>query len=331
MDPKPSPILTFLRRQAPLILDGGLATELESRGCDLADELWSAGYLLMDPDAIRQAHLDYLAAGADCVVTASYQATLTGFRRRGASLEEARTLLARSVELALEAREAFLRRPGPGRQPPLVAASVGPYGAFLADGSEYTGDYDRDEEGLVAFHRERFEILAASGADLLACETLPSAAEARALKRLLTARPGRWAWFSFSCRDGRHLCDGSELASIAAELDDCEQVAAIGVNCTAPRHVGELIGEIRRVSAKPVVVYPNSGEIYDAAAKSWIGDPDPEDFAVAAAGWVERGAAAVGGCCRTGPEHIRRIRRRVLDPRAITRGSSKAEPLRWRG
>ncbi|HEX9731467.1 MAG TPA: homocysteine S-methyltransferase [Thermoanaerobaculia bacterium] len=307
-----NPVNAFLRRQQPMILDGGLATEMEARGCDLSDELWSAGYLLLDPDVIRRVHLDYLAAGADCVTAATYQATLRGFRRRGLSLHDARTLLLRAVELAREARDRFWEEAPPGRLRPLVAASVGPYGAYLADGSEYTGAYDRDENALVAFHRRRFALLAASGADLLACETVPSAAEARALLRLLRESPGTWAWLSFSCRDGRHLADGSEIAAIAAEAAAGERVAAVGVNCTAPRFVPELLDEIRRVSERPIVVYPNSGELWDAAAKRWRGRPDPDDFAAAAAVWVERGAALVGGCCRTGPEHVRRIRRRLL-------------------
>lgn len=296
-----------------MIVDGGLATELEARGCDLSGELWSAGYLLKDPDAIRRVHADYLAAGADCLVTATYQATLSGFMKLGISAEEARSLLLRAVELAVEARDAFWLGAPPGRLRPLVAASVGPYGAYLADGSEYTGDYDRDEAGLYAFHAERFHLLAASGADFLACETLPSHREARVLLKLLREVPGTFAWFSFSCRDGRHLCDRSEVAEVAAELDACAQVAALGLNCTAPRFVPRLIAEIRRVSDKPVVVYPNSGEIYDGTKKQWIGDPDPEDFAHSAAQWVRQGAALVGGCCRTGPEHIRQIRRRVVE------------------
>lgn len=295
-----------------MILDGGLATEMEAQGCDLSDELWSAGYLLLDPDVIGRVHRDYLAAGADCVITATYQATLTSFRRRGLSPREARALLNRAVELAVEARDAFWNDAPPGRRRPLVAASIGPYGAYLADGSEYTGAYDRDEDGLMAFHRRRFELLATSGADLLACETLPSATEARALLRLLRDSPGTWAWFSFQCRDGRRLADGSEIAAAAAEVAACERVAAVGVNCTAPRFVPELVERIRGVTDRPIVVYPNSGEHYDVGTRSWLGTPDPEDFATAAAGWVERGAALVGGCCRTGPEHIRRIRERLV-------------------
>ncbi len=310
-----NPVQSILARQGVLLLDGGLATELEARGCDLSDELWSAGYLLMDPEIIRHVHLDYLHAGADCLVTATYQATLSGFRRRGASPSEARQLLELAVELALEAREMFWsqRDHRRGRLRPLVAASIGPYGAFRADASEYTGDYDLDEDGLVNFHRERFDILARGGADLLACETIPSHSEARALVRLLRDRPNARAWISFSCRDGRRISDGSELAAVAAELETCPQVVAIGVNCTAPRWISDLIGEIRRVSAKPIVVYPNSGEKYDIVQKCWIDDATPIDFAEACTEWVAKGARLIGGCCRTGPQHIRQMRHRLLE------------------
>ena len=198
------PITAFLDAQDVVILDGGLATALEARGHDLRDRLWSARLLVDDPAAIRAVHEAYLEAGADCVTTASYQATIEGFLTRGLTDDRAIELLRLSVHLACEARDRFWRagEARRGRLRPLVAASVGPYGAFLANGAEYTGDYDLDEDGLHAFHRRRFAILAGAGGDLLACETIPSRAEGRALARLIDETPGARAWLSFSCRDG---------------------------------------------------------------------------------------------------------------------------------
>ncbi|MGI5490746.1 homocysteine S-methyltransferase [Microtetraspora malaysiensis] len=283
-----------------LILDGGLATHLEALGCDLSDDLWSAKLLLEDPGMIRQVHLDYFAAGADVATTASYQASIPGFVRRGLTSREAAGLIRLSVELAVQARDTAGRG--------LVAASVGPYGAYLADGSEYTGDYDLDEAGLTAWHRDRLEILANAGADLLACETIPSLAEARALATLLGELPSVRAWVSFSCRDDEHISDGTPLRECAALFAELPQVIAVGVNCTAPRHIPGLIG---RIEGKPVVVYPNSGETWDAAGHRWLGLTDPVEYGEAAARWHALGAAYVGGCCRTTPEHIRQIRARV--------------------
>ncbi|MFQ5350419.1 MAG: homocysteine S-methyltransferase, partial [Thermoanaerobaculia bacterium] len=216
------------------VLDGGLATELEARGHDIGDELWSARLLLDDPESIRRLHLDYLEAGADCIVSASYQASVEGFVPRGLSEAEAEATLRRAVELARAARDEFWRSAGhrTDRSRPLVAASVGPYGAFLADGSEYTGDYGLDADGLARFHRRRLEILAGCGADLLACETIPSAVEAGVLADLLAELPACHAWISFSCRDGERLRDGTEIARIAARLADSPRVVAVGVNCT---------------------------------------------------------------------------------------------------
>ena len=197
-----NPITPFIERQGALVLDGGLATELERRGADLSDVLWSARLLADDPALIRQVHLDYYWAGADCCTSASYQATVPGFMARGLSDGDARALIRRSVTLAAEARDAFWAA-GPHRRRlrPLVAASVGPYGAYLADGSEYIGDYDLDEAGLLEFHRERWALLASSGADLLACETIPSFAEARALADLLAQTAGAWGWVRLPFRD----------------------------------------------------------------------------------------------------------------------------------
>jgi homocysteine S-methyltransferase len=280
-----------------LVLDGGLATHLETLGCDLSDDLWSARLLVENPDVIRQAHLDFFEAGADVATTASYQASVPGFVRRGHTPDEARDLIRLSVELAVQARDAA----GHG----LVAASVGPYGAYLANGAEYTGDYDLSEDGLADWHRERFELLAETGADLLACETIPSFAEARALATLLREAPSVRAWVSFSCRDGEHVSDGTPLKECAALFAELPQVVAVGVNCTAPRFIPSLIGQ---VPDKPVVVYPNSGETWDAADHRWLGLADPVEYGEAAAEWHALGATYIGGCCRTTPEHIRQIR-----------------------
>ena len=308
-----NPIRPFWQRQAALIVDGGLATQLEARGCDLGDALWSARLLRDDPALIEQVHLDYLYAGADCIITSSYQATIAGFGQQGVSEEMAEKLLRRSVTLAINARSRFwsVAANRVGRERPLVAASIGPYGAFLANGAEYTGDYDLDEVGLVDFHRRRWHILADTQADLLACETIPSFKEARALSRLLEEGPQRLAWFSFSCGDGEHICDGTPIVDCARWLEGFEQVIAVGVNCTAPRYVPELVGRLFAVTRKPIIVYPNSGETYDAQEKRWRGLSIPAEFGTYSREWRRAGAALIGGCCRTTPEHIRQIRDRL--------------------
>jgi homocysteine S-methyltransferase len=307
------PIRPFLTHQSTLILDGGLATHLETLGCDLNDELWSARLLLENPDVIRQAHLDYFGAGADCAITASYQATIPGIMARGLSEAEAVRLLRLSVELGVAARDEFWAVSENHRQRlrPIVAASVGPYGAYLADGSEYTGDYDLDEEGLLLWHRSRWHILAHTEADLLACETIPSYQEARALLRLVDETVETAVWFSFSCRDGQHIHDGTPLAKCVAYVADHPQVVAVGINCTAPRFIPSLIEIVRDTTDKPIVVYPNSGETYDVENKCWLGQSDPSEFGTISREWRKMGAALIGGCCRTGPDHIRQIRDRV--------------------
>jgi len=309
-----SPLTPFLDEYGVMILDGGLATELEARGFDLDDELWSARVLLEDPEAIRQLHVDYLSAGADCIITASYQGTIPGFMKRGLDEAEAEQLLRSSVALAVDARDSFWREPANrvSRYKPIVAASVGPYGAYLADGSEYTGRYDLDEAGLKEFHRRRWQLMAATDADILACETIPSYAECRALAQLLLETPGRYAWFAFSCKDAQHVSDGSRLADCLSFLDDIEQVAAVGINCTSPVHVLGLLAEARAVTDKPLVLYPNSGELFDAESKRWTGRADALDFAQGCQEWRAAGASVIGGCCRTGPEHIRQIRERLI-------------------
>jgi homocysteine S-methyltransferase len=312
--PTDNPITAFVKHQGAMILDGGLATALEARGYDLDDDLWSAKILLDDPDAIRQVHMDFLAAGADCIATASYQASLPGFCKRGLSDGEGIELLRRSVTLAVGARDTFWNDPAnqQGRLRPLVAASVGPYGAYLADGSEYTGRYNIDDEGLREFHRERWHILAGSEADLLACETIPSRQEARVLTKLLKETPDRWVWMSFSCRNESELSDGNRLANVVRNYDGEPNVAAIGINCTAPEFVSSLITEVRKETKKPVIVYPNSGERYDSDQKAWVGTRPTVDWEKASAEWARLGATGIGGCCRVGPQEIATVRRQLI-------------------
>ncbi len=303
------PIAEALAAQRVLILDGALATELERRGADLKDPLWSAKCLLERPDMIRDVHLDYLEAGADIVTTATYQATFEGFGAHGIGHEGAARSMRDAVALAVAARDEFWSEPRRRveRLRPLVAASVGPYGAMLADGSEYRGSYAISDRGLAAFHRPRLEVLAGSGADLLACETIPCMREALVLAQLLEEHPAMTAWISFSCRDGAHDCAGEPISECAAALRSHPQIAAVGVNCTPPEYVQELLCRMRAHTDKPLIAYPNSGETYDASTKSWSGAcaTRPADQAP---GWYRAGARLIGGCCRTTPQDIGALR-----------------------
>ena len=301
-----NPIASILDRQPALVIDGALATELESRGYNLKDELWSAKILLEQPEAIKQLHYDYFKAGADCVITASYQATIEGFMKRGLSEEGAIDLIKKSVRLAIEARDEFWAEEvnRVGRAKPFVAASIGPYGAYLADGSEYRGDYGLTEEQLIEFHRPRMDALIDAGAELLACETIPSPIEARALVKLLSEFEGVHAWISFSCRDEAHVCEGERLEECIRQVEWSPKVAAVGVNCTSPKFIPSLIREAKKATDKPILVYPNSGESYSAEKKDWNNDPVFESFGEEAKEWFNAGARLIGGCCRTSPEDI---------------------------
>lgn len=303
-----NPLVPFLENDGCVVLDGALATELERRGENLRDPLWSAKVLLDNPELILAVHLDYFRAGANVAITASYQATFAGFAARGLEPGAAGDLMLRSVELAQRARDAFCfeapHRTGPK---PVVAASIGPYGAFLANGAEYTGDYGIGAEELWEFHRERLALMASSGVDLLACETIPSLQEAEVLVQLLAELDMPVpAWLSFSCRDGEHLAHGEPFAEAVALANASPHVVAVGVNCTAPRFVEPLLLGVRGVCAKPLLAYPNSGEGWDAVRGCWVAG-EPTDFAALASRWRAAGARGIGGCCRTTPEDIRAI------------------------
>jgi homocysteine S-methyltransferase len=285
-------------RTRPVVLDGGLATLLERHGHDLSSHLWSARLLRDDPAAIERAHREFFAAGAEVATTASYQVSFEGFGAEGADRDEVEQLLRRSVELASAARDAVA-------PDGWVAASVGPYGAVLADGSEYRGDYDLDVDGLRAFHRPRLDVLASTvgdGADVLAVETVPCLAEVEAVLAELDGS-GVPAWLSLSAAGGRTRA-GEPLAEAFAMAADVAEVIAVGVNCTTPADAGAAVALAG--ASGPAVVYPNSGQGWDAVARSWTGRSafEPADVS----GWVADGARLVGGCCRVGPEDITALR-----------------------
>lgn len=304
-----NPIEKILHHFPIVIVDGAMATELENYGCDLNDRLWSAKILMENPELIKKVHLDYFEAGADCAITASYQATIEGYKERGLTEEEAIALIRKSVQLAVEARDEFWSgvKNQSSRPKPLVAASVGPYGAFLSDGSEYRGDYSVSEYELAVFHKERIQVLVEAGADVLACETIPCLAEAQAIVKILEEFPEVYAWFTFSAKDDFHISDGEKISDCAEWLDGQAQVAAIGINCTAPQFIESLIQEVKSKTSKPVIVYPNSGATYDPISKTWSEEPSANTFSANSKAWHKAGAQIIGGCCRTSPDDIAAI------------------------
>ncbi|APM41273.1 homocysteine S-methyltransferase [Clostridium kluyveri] len=301
-----NPLKHILKDFKVIILDGALATELERRGCNIDDSLWSAKMLDENPKIIEDVHYDYFVSGADCAITSSYQATLFGFMEKGFKEDEAIELIRLSVQVAKRARDRFWENPlnRINRPKPLIAGSIGPYGAYLADGSEYIGHYNISEEELMEFHRPRMKILIEEGVDILACETIPSLVEAQAILKLLEEFPSVYGWISFSAKDELNISEGISIAKCAKYLDSNRQVAAIGVNCTPPKYINSLIEQISKNSSKPIIVYPNSGEEYDGITKTWHGDSSSEAFSCSAKGWFDRGARLIGGCCRTTPEDI---------------------------
>ncbi len=277
--------------RAPLILDGGLSTQLELGGADLAHPLWSAHILLEEPSAVEEAHRAFLDAGADVLITASYQVSFEGFAGLGLDAGAAAEALRASVTIARDAAATVDREV-------IVAASVGPYGAILSDGSEYTGRYGLTPEQLAEFHRRRIEVLMDAGPDLLAIETIPSAVEAAALVEVLAELPEARAWFSFTCADSATLADGTSFPDVVEMVAASPQVVAVGVNCTQPMFVKELIVAARAVTSKPVVVYPNRGGVWDASQKRWLG-AEGAALAELAPVWLTAGASLIGGCCGT--------------------------------
>jgi homocysteine S-methyltransferase len=305
-----NPLQPFLGRQGFVMLDGALATELEKHGADLANELWSARTLVDAPEIITAVNGQYLTAGADIIATATYQASFAGFAKAGFNHDKATSLMLLSVDLACLARENFWsnadnRR---GRLKPLVAASIGPYGACQSDGSEYHGNYGLSKQELIDFHRPRLALLVQSHADLLAFETIPSILEAEALIELLAEFPQARAWLSFSCKNESQVCHGESFADCNALAEGSDQILATGINCTSPEYVTALMRSSG--AKKPLVVYPNSGEEWVSSEWRWKGGACTS---LDAREWYDAGARLIGGCCRTSPADISRMKADLIE------------------
>ena len=308
-----NPIKNLLNQKNFIIVDGALASELQRRGCDLNDSLWSAKVLFEQPELIRQVHYDYFKAGADCAITASYQATPLGFAKKGINLNDSIALIQKSVELAQQAKQQYLSELDQPK-PLLIAGSVGPYGAYLADGSEYTGAYQLSEEAFMEFHYVRIKALIDANVDLLACETLPSFTEIKALTKVIKQFPKISCWFSFTLKDDQHLSDGTPLSLVVEYLNNIEQIASVGINCIALEKVTSSLNVLNKLTSKPLIVYPNSGEVYDPLTKQW--HPNPQHnctFANQLTNWIESGAKLIGGCCQTTPNDIANIAKFLQD------------------
>ncbi|MGI8605854.1 MAG: homocysteine S-methyltransferase, partial [Gaiellaceae bacterium] len=290
--------LTALLAQRDVVLDGGFATELEARGYDLRDSLWSARLLRDDPQAIEDVHVSYFESGADVAITSSYHATLEGFEARSIQRGEGARLLRLSVELAQRARE---RTGGTG----LVAGSVGPYCVVWADGTEYTGDYTRaTDEQIATTQRARIAQLVAAGSDVIAMETIPNGREAEIVAELLAEISDVEAWVSFCCRDGEHLSDGTPIGGAIRSAGRTGQVMAFGINCTPPQHIDSLLEAARKATDAPLLIYPNHGRVWDGATYTWRGVGVDRFPAEVVERWRRLGARAIGGCCGIGPAAI---------------------------
>ncbi len=277
-----------------MLLDGGLSTALEKLGNTLNTSLWSGELLRTAPDQIQAAHKAYVDAGAQVIITSSYQISMEGCALRGWSEGDVRQALLLSTKLARKATQGTNV---------LVAASVGPYGASLADGSEYRGNYGKSKKWLKDFHRSRLHILIESNPDLLAIETIPELTEAQAILELLDEHEVKIPyWVSFSCKDDKHISSGESFKDAVKLVSGRVGAVGVGINCTAPEFITPLLTSAR--SRIPFVVYPNSGRVWNAEIKEWVGPPTSGFSEMQIYEWKERGAKLIGGCCSVGPEEI---------------------------
>jgi len=291
-----------------LVLDGAMGTQLEKKGANLKNLLWSASLIHTHPELILSVHLDYLEAGADILTSVGYQASFQAFIKNGFNENEAIRLMHRTIELGLEAKRIYLEA-HPYANPPILAASMGPYGAFLANGAEYHGQYGLEKKELVQFHQRNIEILEDSPMDLWAFETIPSLLEAESIIEALNGSK-KPAWISFTAKDEHHIAHGEKILDCIPILEKSNQIIGIGINCTAPEFLESLLLDISSSTQKFILAYPNRGEEYDAISKTWTPAKGLDSFQKNVEKWYKAGASIIGGCCGIGPELIRELKER---------------------
>lgn len=295
-----------LNQKQILISDGGMGTELEKLGVISDSGLWSSDALLHHPDAVYDIHRAYLEAGADIITTATYQANPLFLKKR-LSISTDKPLITKAVEIARRAKSDF-GRDHPKAQIPLIAGSVGPYGAYLNDGSEYTGNYHLSKNEFKAFHLPHLRLLKQAGVDFFAFETVPNFTEVQALVELLRDNfKGVSAWVSFSVNHAFDLCDGTNLEQAISYLNQVPQISAVGVNCTDIENIAPILDRIKPLCQKPIVVYPNNGDDYDSSLGKWVSSSNKPKFTDITSNWIDKGAQIIGGCCRTTPDDIHDI------------------------
>lgn len=304
----------FLEKQNALILDGALGTQMQNHGFNINDSLWSAKFLDENPDAIKLVHKEYLEAGADCIISSSYQASLEGFLEKGFNEEKATHLISSSIKIAKDTRDEFWESyKNSDRLKPLIAASIGPYGAYLANGAEYSGNYEISEEKLSSFHEKRLDTIMQMHPDIIACETIPLFSEVKILSKLLEKYEHTTSWICLSAKNENLTNAGDNIEEVISWLNTQKHIDAIGINCTAPQYISALIKKIKRISDKLIVIYPNGGSAYNPISKIWESSlTDPEEFAKMAFLWNSLGADIIGGCCETTPKEIKKIREYLL-------------------
>jgi homocysteine S-methyltransferase len=300
-------IETYLKNYPFIVLDGALATELELMNFDLSNGLWSAKVLYENPSAIKKVHRNYLDAGADCIITASYQATITGFVSKGYTSQQAEDIIKFSVKLAKDTIDEYLYEDNERILKPFVAGSAGSYGAYLANGSEYRGDYKLSKKEYISFHKRRVELLIEAGSDIIAFETLPRLDEAAAVLEMMEEFKNHFCWIVFSAKDNSKISDGELFTDCVKELNGFDSLAAVGINCSSPSVIKPLISDAMEYTGKPMIVYPNSGEVFNIKCSCWKGLKDNLYIGDLTREWYESGAKIIGGCCQIGPDQIKQI------------------------
>ncbi|ULG74649.1 homocysteine S-methyltransferase [Macrococcus brunensis] len=283
--------------QEIILLDGGFGTTVEQFGYDVNHPLWSSNLIESNPEAVYQVHQAFVDAGAEIILTNTYQAAIQSFINMGLNYQDARNYLKKAVEIARRA----------AKENTIIAGSLGPYGAMLGNGAEYTGDYIISEQDYIDYHKERLDILIEAGISVFAFETIPNLEEIKAVKKLLEEYEEIEAWLSVTLNDSTHLSDGTQLDEVIETVNAIPNVLAFGINCTSIKVIDEAVDKLIKQSSKDIILYPNGGRKYDASNKVWIGDEE-QSLLEAAVRWKDKGVKFIGGCCQVGPDDIKELK-----------------------
>ena len=282
------------------LLDGSMSFPMEQLGYNLKNKLWTGKALINNPDLIKDIHKGYIDAGADFISTSTYQISFDRLKNMGYQSEEIKKIFQKSVDIVKDAiEESKLKKEIK------IVGSFGPYASYDPEASEYIGEYDSTDIEIKKFHLNNIRIIEETDLDIILYETIPCLREIKILSEALS-HSTKEIWISITCNEEMEFRDGSSFKDACEIISKIEKITTMGINCFSPLLVKKAIDLLKKYSNKKILIYPNSGEIYNPKERFWTGNNEFNNSMIK--NWLSLYPDIIGGCCRIGYDDIKKMR-----------------------